>query len=298
MSRLLPIARVDVFTDRPFAGNPAAAVLDADGLTEPEMQAIAREMRVAGTAFVSAPARADAHFGLRKFTPTREVAYSGHTTIGAVRALEDAGRLPGARVLFETAQGLLPVGVERGAAGPVIWLEPPLPACAPFDGPLADILDALGLPEARLGEWARPAVTPDTDLLLPVRDLQTLHRLAPDLGRLGALGAAGRLRAFCVVSPETVEPASAIHSRFFAPQYGIPEDVVTGSVHSSVAVWLFEAGRLGLRGEVAAFTAEQGDVLGRPGRLAVELRAREGRPVGVRVGGRAVIVLSGRLRLP
>jgi PhzF family phenazine biosynthesis protein len=292
------MARVDVFTDRPFRGNPAAAVLDADGLTESQMQAIAGEMRVAGTAFVFASARADADFGLRKFTPTREVAYSGHTTIGAVRAPMDAGRLPGEGVRFDTAQGRLSVAVERRADGPVIWLEPGVPTCVPFAEPLGDILEALGLPQERLGDWARPAVTPDADLLLPVSDLETLHRLAPGFDRLGALGAGRRLRAFCLVSLETVEPASSIHSRFFAPQYGIPEDVVTGSVHSSVAVWLLESGRLDVRGELAAFTAEQGDVLGRPGRLAVEVRARAGRPVGVRVGGRAVVVLSGRLRLP
>lgn len=298
MSRVLPIARVDVFADHPFAGNPAAAVLDADGLTEPEMHAIAGEMRVPGTAFVSASARADAHFRLRKFTPKREVAYSGHTTLGAVCALMDAGRLGGDRVVFDTIQGLLPVAVERRADGPILWLEPPVPACAPFDAPLAAILEALGLAAAQLGQWARPALTPDTDLLLPVRDLATLHGLTPDLPRLGALGADMRLRAFCLVSPETVEPASAIHSRFFAPQYGIPEDIVTGSVHSSLAVWLLAAGRLQVTGGTAAFTAEQGDILGRPGRLAVEIAVPGGRPIGVRVGGRAVAVLSGRLRLP
>ena len=73
MSRVCAMARIDVFTDRPFAGNPAAAVLDADGLDEPLMQAIAREMKVAGTAFVSSPTAPGADFRLRKFTPTREV---------------------------------------------------------------------------------------------------------------------------------------------------------------------------------------------------------------------------------
>ncbi len=121
MSRVLPIARVDVFASRPFTGNPAAAVLDADGLTEADMQAIAREMRAPGTSFVSRAARPDADYVLRKFTPTREVAYSGHTTLGAVRTLLDAGRLSGDRVVFATTQGLLPVGdrAERGRARPL-----------------------------------------------------------------------------------------------------------------------------------------------------------------------------------
>jgi PhzF family phenazine biosynthesis protein len=296
VSRVVAIARVDVFAQRPFAGNPAAAVLDADGLTMAEMQAIAAEMRTAGTAFLSATSRPGADFGLRTFTPTREVAYSGHTTLGAARTLLDAGRLSSERVVFETTRGPLPVGIERRADGTVLWLEPPLPACLRFERSLADVLAALGLAEARLGGWARPAVTPDADLLLPVPDLATLRGLRPDFPRLGAVGTGLGLRAFCLVSPETVEPTSAVHSRFFAPQFGIPEDVVTGSVHSSLAVWLHEAGRLGAGG--AAFTAEQGDELGRPGRLVVEIHASGDRAERVRVGGRAVTVLTGRLRLP
>ena len=134
--------------------------------------------------------------------------------------------------------------------------------------------------------------------MLPVADLATLHALRPDLGRLGEIGTALGLRAFCLVSPETVEPSSGAHSRFFAPQFGIPEDIVTGSVHSSLAVWLHEAGRLRESDGIAAFTAEQGDVLGRPGRLAVEVHTSGGRASRVRVGGRAVTVLTGRLYLP
>jgi trans-2,3-dihydro-3-hydroxyanthranilate isomerase len=255
-------------------------------------------MKAPGTAFVSASPRPDADHGLRKFTPTREVAYSGHTTLGAVRTLLDAGRLSSERVVFATTQGVLPVAIEARADGSVLWLEPPLPVCAAFDGSLANILAALGLAESRLGRWARPAVTPDTDLLLPVANLATLHALRPDLERLGEIGTALGLRAFCLVSPETVEASSGAHSRFFAPQFGIPEDIVTGSVHSSLAVWLHEAGRLRERDGIAVFTAEQGDVLGRPGRLAVEVHTSSGRASRVRVGGRAVTVLTGRLYLP
>src|SRR5437870_4595637 len=117
------------------------------------------------------------------------------------------------------------------------------------------------------------------------------------LNGLAALGGARQLRGFCLVSRETVEAASGVHSRFFAPHYGIPEDVVTGSVHSSVGVWLFEAGHLTATTDRAIFTAEQGDGLGRPGRLIVELTVAGGRATRVRVGGRAVTVLRGSLHL-
>jgi len=303
VSRTVPIVRIDVFTARPFAGNPAAAVLDADGLSDPEMQQIAGEMGVAGTAFVSAARKADADFGLRMFTPKREVGYSGHTTVAAVHGLLEARRLRGDRVIFETQGGLLPVEVERRDGGAFIWLEPPRPALAPFAGPLHDTLEALGLSPSRLGVWASPALTPDMDVLLPVDELETLRQLAPDMNRLARLGGLHQLRGFCAVAPKGLEPASATHSRFFVPHYGIPEDIVTGSVHSAIGVWLFEAGRLRPARGLAAFTAEQGDFLGRPGRLAVEVRVKTGadgrdRAVGVRVGGRAVTVLNGSLLLP
>src|SRR5262249_60084343 len=105
-------------------------------------------------------------------------------------------------------------------------------------------------------------------------------------------------RAACLVPRETVEPESATHSRFFAPHYGIPEDIVTGSVHSSIGLWLLEAGLLRPAGTMVEFSAEQGDGLGRPGRLRVELRVHDGVVDRVRVGGTAVTALGRRHARP
>jgi trans-2,3-dihydro-3-hydroxyanthranilate isomerase len=296
MTATVAIIQADVFTDRPFAGNPAAAVLDAEHLDAPAMQRIAAEMLVPGTAFVAAATQAGADWRLRMFTPKLEVGYSGHTALCGTHALLEGGRLPGDRVTYDTPAGRLRVDIERGAGRALMWLEPPLPACRPFEGDLGEILDALGLPRAAVGGWARPAVTPDQDLLLPVRDLGALRAIEPDMRRLAAVRAPQHARGVCVVSRETVDPGSRSHCRFFAPHYGIPEDIVTGSVHSSLGVWLLEAGALAAADGRVAFTAEQGDGLGRPGRLQVELTARAGRAERVRVGGTAVTVLTGRLR--
>ena len=294
----LPIIQADIFTDRPFAGNPAGAVLDADGLDEAAMQRIAGEMLVPGTAFVSAPGQRGADWRLRMFTPKREVAYSGHTALGGTHALLEARRLTGDAVTFDTPSGLLRVEVERDTAGALMWLEPAVPMVKLFEGDTVEILGVLGLSRAGLGGWARPGVTPDGDLLLPARDLATLRALQPDMSRLAALRTAQHARGVCVVSRETVDAGSGSHSRFFAPHYGIPEDIVTGSVHSSVGVWLLEAGVLSRSDGRTGFTAEQGDGLDRPGRLRVELVVAGGRATRVRVGGRAVTVLSGSLRHP
>jgi trans-2,3-dihydro-3-hydroxyanthranilate isomerase len=293
---VIPILQVDAFSERPFGGNPAAVVLDAQRLSDAQMQAIAAEMRVAGTAFLSPASSAGAAWRLRVFTPTREVAYSGHTTLAAVHTLVEAGRLRNDHVVFETQAGPLSASVVAGRERRLIWLEPKVPALHPFTGPLAHLREALGL--ANAAGWASAVTTPDHDLLIPVAGLDVLRTLRPNMAVLADVAAHAGVRGVCPVSRETVEKGSATHCRFFAPHFGIPEDIVTGSVHSSVGLWLLEAGLLHPEGTLAAFTAEQGDGMGRPGRLRVELQTRDGAVARVRVGGSAVTVLAGSIAVP
>jgi PhzF family phenazine biosynthesis protein len=293
---VIPILQVDAFTDRPFGGNPAAVVLDAQGLSDRQVQAIATEMRVAGTACLT-PATIDgAQWRLRFFTPTREIAYSGHTTLAAVHTLIEAGRLRNDHVDFETQAGHLGASVVAGKARRLIWLEPKVPALHPFTGQLTHIREALGLPAA--AGWAHPVTTPDHDLLIPVAGLDVLRPLTPNMAALAEVATHAGVRGVCLVSRETVEKGSATHCRFFAPHFGIPEDIVTGSVHSSIGIWLLGAGVLHADGMLAAFTAEQGDGMGRPGRLRVELQVHGGAVARVRVGGSAVTVLAGSIAVP
>ena len=296
MPRSVPVVQVDAFTARPFSGNPAGVVLDADELSILDMQRIAAEMNLSETAFVSRVDGPGSGLRLRWFTPTGyEVAFCGHATVATVHALRESGGLRENRITFETAGGPLAVQVEPHGARIMIWLEPALPRCSGYTGELGDVLAALGI--ATLGGWARPALTSEGDLLVPMPALAPLRRLAPDLGALSRAAAAEKLRGICAVALEGVDPDSKTHSRFFAPHLGVAEDPVTGSVHAALPIWLRQAGRLAGDGEVIRFTAEQGDGLGRPGRLAVELSVERGCPARVRVGGEAVTTLTGRLRL-
>jgi PhzF family phenazine biosynthesis protein len=298
VSRVVPFVQADIFTTRPFAGNPAGAILDADGLAESDMRALAVELRLPGLAFVTRPTGGEAEFRLRYLTPAREVAYSGHTTLGAVHTLLEAGRIKPGTTRFETGAGTVAVTVETIGNATMMWLAPPLAPLHPPAASLEPLLAALGLARGDLGDWPAPAVTGDTDLLLPIAGLGLLRALRPDLPTLGAVAEAQGLRATCVVSRETVEPGSGTHCRVFIPHFGVPEDIVTGSVHSPMGLWLAEAGALRLAEGRAAFTGEQGDTVGRPGRLRVEVEGAGGAAPRVRVGGSAVTVLSGSLRLP
>jgi trans-2,3-dihydro-3-hydroxyanthranilate isomerase len=293
---MIQVLQVDAFTERPFAGNPAAVVLDAHGLSDTQMQSIASEMRVAGTAFLLPASRPDCQWRLRWFTPTREIAYSGHTTLAAVHALLEAGRLHDDHVFFDTLSGPLKVSVVSGQSRRLIWLEPRVPELHPFTGQLAHLREALGLSTA--AGWAHPVTTPDHDLLVPVAGLDALTSLRPNLQALGEVATHAGLRGICLISREALDADSATHSRFFAPHFGIPEDIVTGSVHSPIGVWLFKAGLLHADGALVAFTAEQGDTLGRPGRLRVELQLQDGAVARVRVGGSAITVLEGSIAVP
>lgn len=299
----LGLFQIDAFTTAPFGGNPAAVVLDGEGLNEAGMQAIAREMNLPETAFLSPASVPGAHYRLRWFTPTREVSFCGHATIATCHALVESGRLKPtllpAKIVFETLGGLLPVSIEQEEGwGVRVWLEPPLPKLERFSEPLAPFLEALGLASDALMSSAPAATTPERDLLLPARSLQSVRSLAPEMTRLGAIAEARGLRGICVTTFETVEPTSVCHSRFFAPHYGIPEDPVSGSVHASLAVLLWEAGVLPRQDGVHRLRAEQGDECGRPGRLALELTIADRAPMAVRVGGQAVTVLRGELLLP
>jgi PhzF family phenazine biosynthesis protein len=298
MSRVVEVFQVDAFTARPFGGNPAGVVLNAEGLSDDQMQKIAAEMNVAETAFVTPTGRPGADLRLRWFTPSgREVTFCGHATVATVHVLVELTRLSGDRVVFDTLGGLLPAAVSKTAEGTMVWLEPALPVCVPYREPLAPIVEVLCMKPDGLASWARPALTPERDLLLPAAGLKVLKSLSPDMQRLAHLGSESRIRGFCLTARETFEAGSLILSRFFAPHYGIPEDPVTGSVHASLAVWLWQAGLLPASGAVTAFQAEQGDFLGRPGRLRVELHLVDGEPARVRVGGQAVTVLAGSLRV-
>jgi PhzF family phenazine biosynthesis protein len=296
MARVIPILQVDAFATRPFSGNPAGVVLDADFLSDEDMRQIAREMNVSETAFTSPAQSAGADLRLRWFSPTGcEVRFCGHATVAATHALVESGRLRGEGIVFETLGGLIGVRVERAAGRAVAWLEPALPTCVPYPGDTETVLGALGV--TTLGGWASPALTSEGDVLLPMPSFAELRSLAPDSSAMTRVAAAQSLRGLCAVALEGMDPGSRTHSRFFAPHLGIPEDPVTGSVHAAIPVWLWESGVMGNDSNSVRFTAEQGDIVGRPGRLQIEVLQKDRRPTLVRVGGEAVTVVSGTIRL-
>jgi PhzF family phenazine biosynthesis protein len=220
----LPLIHVDAFTDRPFAGNPAAVCL-LDGPREPGwMQALAAELNLPETAFVAAHADG---FALRWFTPTIEVDLCGHATLAAAHALWQEHRLaPDAAACFHTRSGRLT------AARRDDWIELDLPAeVAVAAAPPAVLPAALGVTATWTGHNR-------FDWLVAVDSAATVRALAPDLARLATVPTRG-----VIVTALSDEARFDFVSRFFAPGAGIPEDPVTGSAHCCLGP--FWAGRLG-----------------------------------------------------
>jgi PhzF family phenazine biosynthesis protein len=292
------VKQVDAFTETPLTGNSAGVVLDANGLTPDQMQRIAREMAVAETAFVLSPDTAQADIRIRWFTPTMEVPLCGHATVAAFHALAEEsmhGMSGDGSFSFsvETASGVLPVTVEKGAAGISVRFGLPVPDFRRAGQYKLDIMRILNI---SLEEFEnRLPIVMETYLYVPVRRLHTLFELKPNFFAMSQFLANRKLLGLCVFTTETVDQTSAVHSRFFAPSAGIEEDPVTGSANGPLGVYLFERGVVRSSGDTLTVVGEQGDAIGRKGRVAIELKVQGDRVLSCAIKGRAVTVLEGEL---
>ena len=244
--RRVTVRQVDVFTARPFTGNPTAVVSDARGLTDEQMQAIAREMNVSETVFVLDPSDPDADLQIRWFTPTTEVELCGHATIGCFHALAEEGRfgLGGdeeRRFRVQTRSGTLPVRVHPGDGAHLVWFGLPIPRLRPCRLDREVLAELLGTqpqafhPQLPFAEFYSYTV-------IPLRGLAALQQLTPDAHGLARLSRETGVAGYCPITLETVTATSRVHIRFFAPAEGIVEDPVTGSAHGALGVYLWQHG--------------------------------------------------------
>jgi PhzF family phenazine biosynthesis protein len=311
-----PCYIIDAFASEPYSGNPAAVVLDADGLDEATMQHVAAEFNLSETAFVLPPKgaalregadagpAADLGIHLRWFTPTAEVAMCGHATIATAHALVESGRLPvgadteSVTLRIETLSGLLTAfiesipGVEGGC---MIWLDLIDPILAPVTLAGNELGSVLNLSTEAFDTSLPIVQTQDDDLLAFVRDHGSLNDVRPDFAALAKLLAQHGVRGLCLATIHTLTPSISVQSRFFAPAVGIAEDPVTGSVHGPLAVHLVTQGVIPVQDGLAALTCTQGRPGGRTGLVHALVQPKGGGVCAVRIGGRAVTTVRGTL---
>jgi PhzF family phenazine biosynthesis protein len=271
--------QVDVFTEEAFLGNPVAVVHGADDLTDDEMRRFANWTNLSETTFLLAPTDERADYRLRIFTPQRELPFAGHPTLGSAHAWLEAGGPPARQdvIIQECGAGL--VTVRRSPHGHLAFKAPPLVRSGPVDEAYLDeIADWLGVKRADIidAQWADngpgwvAVELASADAVLALRPGAVPH----DVGVFGA---------YPPGSP------AAFEVRAFTPLVGgVGEDPVTGSLNASLAMWLLSSGKA-----TAPYTASQGAVLGRRGRVHVTADA-DG---AVWIGGGTHTLISGSVHL-
>ena len=290
-----PFFHVDAFTDTAPGGNACAVVLDAAGLDDAVMQAVARDMNLSETAFVVPSDVAD--FGARYFTPVGEIPMAGHPTIATVHALVEAGRLALAGVRTETSLelpvGPIPVEIAAPAGAPRrIVMTQPAPEFGSTPEP-GRVLRVFGLDAEALHPTLPVQVvsTGTPQLMVPLRDVAMLSAVRVDGEALERL--LREVDAFSVHLFALGGVAGGdTHARhFLAPQ--VIEDPFTGSATGAMAALLWRHGAI----DSPRLLAEQGHGMRRPGRADVEVLGPPEAMTGVRVGGGAATLVAGTLRL-
>lgn len=269
-------SQVDVFSRLPLRGNPVAVVHDADGLSDDQMAAFARWTNLSETTFLLAPTDPAADYRLRIFTPGDELPFAGHPTLGSAHAWLEAGGVPaGADLVQECGAGLVTIRREEGLA----FQAPPLLRSGPVsETDLDAIAVALRLHRDDLLDAAWIDNGPGWVGVL-LRDADAVLGLHPDWSAFGDL-------KIGVVGPYAAGGPADVEVRAFCPQYGVPEDPVTGSLNAGLGQWL-AGDRL-----PTTYVASQGTVLQRAGRVHVSLVDGE-----VWVGGDTATTISGTVSL-
>ncbi len=290
---------LDVFTERRFAGNPLAVVLEADALDAAAMQAVAREFNHPETVFVLPAADPAHHARLRIFTPASELPFAGHPTVGSAVLLARLDGGTGERALV-VEEGIGPVrcraAMTDGDCGRASFALPRLPAPAGSAPDAAAAAAALSLDPGDIGfDGFRPARWSAglAQNFVPIRSLAAIGRARPDPARFDPTFAIeGRAVAYLYCG-EVTQANCDFHARMFAPGLGVAEDPATGSAAAAFAgLWAAKARR---PDGAHTLRIEQGCEMGRPSLIELTLSIADGALVRADIGGAAVVVSEGTI---
>jgi trans-2,3-dihydro-3-hydroxyanthranilate isomerase len=303
--RTLKFYQADVFTGQPFGGNPVAVFPNAQGLTDFELQQIAREMNLSETVFVLPPTDEAAVVRLRIFTPTQEIPFAGHPVLGTFYVLAQLGLIAVTdgvtRVMQECNIGLFPVEIHarEGQVTRVVMTQPkPL-----FLGSIEETEDllhiskTLGLPKYQIVDTKAPVMVVSTGLpvvIVPVRALTAVRSIEPDASAIVDMCERFGTNGIMVYTTMTVEDHATVHTRMFAPAIGILEDPATGSASGAMGAYLVHNGLVEV-GPLTEIIIEQGYEIGRPSRILVQVESDDDAIQTVKVGGQVVMVVEGTL---
>jgi PhzF family phenazine biosynthesis protein len=287
----LPFKQVDVFTQKPFLGNPVAVVIGAEGLAAEEMQRIATWTNLSETTFVLPPSSERADYHLRIFTPKQELPFAGHPTVGSAHAVMESGFAAprGGKLHQECLAGLIDLTVEETEIGKRILVQAPKAKVSLLTENNNRLLTT-GLDAAC--DSSNPSLRVDVGvvwLVANMGDAGVVATLKPDLDTLLEVSTETQAAGVTVFGRSN-DGHSALHVRSFAPALGVPEDPVCGSGNASVAAFLIHSGLVEQYG--TEYAARQGTQVGRDGQVAVRIDGKS-----IQIGGYAVTCVDGSLRV-
>jgi trans-2,3-dihydro-3-hydroxyanthranilate isomerase len=285
---------VDVFTEKPLAGNQLAVVLNAKDIPAKRMQRIAREMNFSETTFILPPADPAHAARVRIFTPVMELPFAGHPTVGTAWVLANEGLVPGNALSFtlEEAVGPVPVrGVKEGDRV-MFWMTHPMLSFGDVF-PHAAVAAAIGVEESDIVDDvpAQVATTGNPFLFVALRDSEAVDRAVADTSRLEKLLKGDRAHG---VFPFAVAGDDRFYSRMFAPDTG--EDPATGSASGPLGAFAVKYALVHREPKVS-LVSEQGTKMGRQSFIHIELTygVSTDIPSRIEVGGSVMPVLKGEL---
>lgn len=302
---------LDVFTDRVFGGNPLAVLTDARGLTDDEMMRVTREFNLSETVFVLPPEDIAHTARVRIFTPGSELPFAGHPTVGTAFLLVASGIVRAqegeTRVVLEEGVGpvSVTVRVQNGVPASAELTAAQLPEVrrtAPDVPPPNEIAAVLGVGVDAIGAGALAPAAVSCGvpyLLVPMRDQGPVTHARFDVSAWERFVAPHWAHAVYLFDGSAAERGQRIRARMFAPHLGIGEDPATGSAAATLAGYLaLASAQAGTRDGTLTWQVDQGVEMGRPSRLELSAGLRDGNVTAVRVGGSAVLVSEGTLRVP
>jgi PhzF family phenazine biosynthesis protein len=294
--------QIDSFTKGKFTGNPAGVITNADGLTSDDMQKIARELNNSETAFIFSSNCSEYDVHIRFFTPTNEVPICGHATIAAHYARAVENKLEDtSRIYQKTGAGILPVDiVKENDDYKIVMTQGKIELGTVIDGVnKKELLAALNIINSDLLEDYEVQIvsTGHSKVMVGIKSIETLNKLQPNYDALSNLSKIIKCNGYYVFTVNSQDSDILIHGRMFAPAIGINEDPVTGNANGPLGAYLVHHNFVRHNNSLFKFKAKQGESIGRPGIIEVEVKIEDKEPLEVKISGNAVIIFKSELSL-
>lgn len=293
--------QIDSFTKEKFKGNPAGVVVNADGLTDYQMQQLARELNNSETAFLFPADSKDCDGVIRYFTPNTEVPICGHATIAAMYAKAIEEKLDSCVLRFKTKIGVLPFEIiKENDDYQILMTQGNFELSPAFNEDISNrMITALGLEESDRDEKCpiQIASTGHSKVMIGIKSRTKLNSLSPNYADLAILSKEIDCNGYFVFTFDSDDKDILTYGRMFAPAIGINEDPVTGNANGPLGGYLVQNKIAAFKNNEFTFNGRQGERIDRLGLIAVNVRIEDDKPALIQIKGDAIVVFRAEIEI-